>query len=354
MCRRNWIEETINNAYGFLEKGNVDAVSEIISVLSENKQDEGDSYRYIIDGRHKSSICKADYFFAIGSLLSAFPDKENEALEAFCMYNYYQIQKKKGARIKGTNSYYSFRKANEYSYADLASNTITLVSPKLMNDPLDTLMFPWLKAREQNCERMLQQGDFSDEFKKIARRTGRLFIKAHDFYKIRSFCIWEKGAKEPPFQNTLMWSHYADSHKGFCVVYKLSPEMRFNKENSAYYTLSPMNYHRKPIDLIKETEFDGKAALLTKSKAWEYENEYRLLMYDPSKKEDYFSMSLDPGSYVDAIIFGMKCSDSTRNIIRSILKGREVKYYEMREDLSNIYSLKIYRLTSDDQVDING
>lgn len=47
--------------------------------------------------------------------------------------------------------------------------------------------------------------------------------KSYQYYRIRSFCAntdTMKSDKTIP-QNILMWSHYANGHKGICVKYRL-------------------------------------------------------------------------------------------------------------------------------------
>lgn len=340
----DWINVMLEKARNFLEVGDLNSLSEILSTLDEKKIDECDKYTYDIEGYPQSSIDKSVYYFERGCLLSAYPEREKEALESFCLHNCHQLQKLDGVELKGEKSYCSFRRANEYSYADLANDTITLVSPKLMNDPFDTLMYSWLESKTRDSEKLISKGEISENYKRILKNMDRLFSESQNFYKIRSFCAWKEDDKEPPFQNTLMWSHYADSHRGFCVVYKLSSGMRYRNDGSSYLFLSQMNYEDSPVGLSKEKEFDGETAFFTKSSDWDYEKEFRLLMYDPSKTEDYYSLKLDQGSYVYAIIFGLKCSESTRSIIRSILKGKEVLYYEMKEDFGDIYRLSLQKI----------
>lgn len=87
------------------------------------------------------------------------------------------------------------------------------------------------------------------------------------------------------YKNSLMWSHYADSHKGFCIEYDFSavPDedkrivpfpVEYSKERpkiSLKYALNPTekNEHLGTKSLM--------AALLTKNIEWKYENEWRIL-----------------------------------------------------------------------------
>lgn len=114
--------------------------------------------------------------------------------------------------------------------------------------------------------------------------------------------------------NLLMWSHYARNHEGFCVEYDLKrlKEDPFN----VLHHIFPIIYrdqrqsNRDLVSLaeshsilseaiLKQFEYDGCETLdnilplfLTKSKAWAYENEWRVVytkkqMYDINEDELY-------------------------------------------------------------------
>lgn len=87
-------------------------------------------------------------------------------------------------------------------------------------------------------------------------------------------------------KNRLMWSHYADSHTGFCVEYDFS-----GADESAFAMLPfPIFYSEdRPIipwkaaiddttENIAEAAVELILGVLTKDKAWEYENEWRILL----------------------------------------------------------------------------
>lgn len=88
--------------------------------------------------------------------------------------------------------------------------------------------------------------------------------------------------------NLLMWSHYADSHKGFIVGFKIPTDATFYKHEEihaarylteclypfdvSYYTERPVVSYGSDSDL--ET---SHKALLSKSVDWEYESESRVI-----------------------------------------------------------------------------
>jgi len=90
--------------------------------------------------------------------------------------------------------------------------------------------------------------------------------------KIRAACF-----SEDPL-NILMWSHYANSHTGFCVEYdfkKLLSEVRLQNAD-----LHKVVYQEK-IPIIPKKDIDNKdaqiEAVIRKSPEWEYEKEWRVI-----------------------------------------------------------------------------
>ena len=71
----------------------------------------------------------------------------------------------------------------------------------------------------------------------------------------------EDGSSANTLFNPLMWSHYADSHKGFCIVF-----------DPLIAGLFPVKYVK-----IRPDKFDSHKTLTSKGEVWEYENEYRFI-----------------------------------------------------------------------------
>ena len=64
-----------------------------------------------------------------------------------------------------------------------------------------------------------------------------------------------------------------------------------------------------------------KDAVFVKSEAWEYENELRLMAYNPKGSGDY--ASVEAKNSVAAVYFGLKCDPAKRSEIIEILRDRE-------------------------------
>ncbi len=88
----------------------------------------------------------------------------------------------------------------------------------------------------------------------------------------------------------LMWSHYANGHKGFCIEYDLTAI----PDSPLFSTLFPVIYSDERVSLLEQCiEFNTlkmltdqsfwkvfKYGLLMKSIDWKYQNEWRYISYD--------------------------------------------------------------------------
>lgn len=129
--------------------------------------------------------------------------------------------------------------------------------------------------------------------------------------------------------NNLMWSHYASSHKGFCIEW----DATYVKPEKVTYqnelpTLDILELIESTIGLRSKEDFGVKAwnSLKIKLREWKYEQEYRLNLSKNSHhliKKDYddFALVNYQSDWVKSIIFGFRMPQKTRDYIRSKLRG---------------------------------
>lgn len=143
--------------------------------------------------------------------------------------------------------------------------------------------------------------------------------------------------------NTLMWSHYAADHKGFCIKYSFSEQFTSTTEERRTIRFKDIIYHdnEKPLN-IKTDSINTDVGLCTKQSAWSYENEVRMIAYDPEATDFYITIPLDKASKIDAIYFGYRCPDAHIRTIRKIVAQHypKAKFYQMKSDFTNVYYLK--------------
>lgn len=119
----------------------------------------------------------------------------------------------------------------------------------------------------------------------------------------------------------LMWSHYADNHKGACLKYDptIDPSAFLIPINVVYDDVYPsFNYIKNQDEAVK--------ALCHKSKAWEYEKEWRIIAVDQAKTLRH----IKPHALKE-IIFGCRCSQEDIKKVESILKEQSLSGIKLKK-----------------------
>ena len=126
-------------------------------------------------------------------------------------------------------------------------------------------------------------------------------------------------------RSELLWAHYAESHKGYCVEY--DPILVLDNFSRDGQTLRPVVYSSIPptINLMDAFTQDGHAGLISKmichkSMAWKYEEEFRVLVEKPGV------VSHHPEA-IRAIHFGMRMRDEHKNFLS---RSWEVEVFTLR------------------------
>lgn len=270
------------------------------------------------------------------TMFSQFPKKvyglageiyanNGETEKALLRYQDYEIMLSMVKSCEYPEGLLSFRSVNEYSLSDLINNEITVCSPRVMNDPYDTLLLKW--------------GDFIRDVHKGKKHANAL-TQSFESYRIRSFCRLKDNSGNDTISKVLMWSHYADDHKGFCIQYKFSKEfIRTEGRFTSRFRDIIYRSSEEPFDLNLDS-LDTNQALCTKLSDWDYENEVRLITYAPDMKGEFLSIPIDKESSIEAVYFGYRCPDSKIKTIKNALSAfPAIKFYKMSSNYNDIYRL---------------
>ena len=133
-------------------------------------------------------------------------------------------------------------------------------------------------------------------------------------------------------KNLLMWSHYAKSHKGICICYKVKQSLLIDKKlenKDITKSCFSVKYEDEKFNFtnIENMNLSIKEIFALKSKAWEYENEMRLISYNKNNDDDYQDIKLNSDANIHSIYFGYKCDEKNINEIKKII-DKDVKLYK--------------------------
>ncbi len=140
--------------------------------------------------------------------------------------------------------------------------------------------------------------------------------------------------------NRLMWAHYGDNHKGFCLEYSTT-----NREFDFY----PVLYASKLLDItpffIQQQNGEQTTALLPfytpmkKEDVWSYEKEWRYILVDTAKIKHKNLQDLIP----TAIYLGARINPDVKDSIIEIANNNHITIFQVEMD-SKEYKLNTSEL----------
>jgi len=118
-------------------------------------------------------------------------------------------------------------------------------------------------------------------------------------------------------ENLLFWSHYGNSHKGYCV------EFDATKMPIAYAFKVKYENEYPGIEYPRPTDARGFKPALIKSKSWEYEEEFRTIFVPNIERQpenDGSSLILQ-GDEIKNVYFGANMPDKHKERLIDIIKS---------------------------------
>lgn len=238
---------------------------------------------------------------------------------------------------------YKFRDwGNKEHRRVLTENEIYFSSSIKFNDPFDTavhlsfrygtdeeiksfikrvegkrLPAPTDKEIEIKANKMIQSGVFKDP---------KIFDKFEDSLQEEKYSKFGIFTMSASFNNNLLWSHYANSHKGFCVGInsrKLDDNLKNSTErNQLIIGIYPVIYQKNYPELngyqIESDEDAIVGQLAIKPIDWFYEEEYRAICLNATN----FVMLLKNGE-IDTVVLGCRITDDHKNEIIEVLSKKK-------------------------------
>jgi len=250
---------------------------------------------------------------------------------------------------------YKYQPFSQHPEENLKKRQIYFPTPSELNDPFDCAV-PFKLTDSTNEELGIAFHMFSDplEDKKVisdqyltdgkpdkrlgvdidhlAKRVNN--IQLNYFQKMGVACFSDSPSQKP--DNILLWSHYANGHKGFCLEFDTS----FPPFQGLEIDMQEVKYKTEyPSTSSVSAVIGGKIwinALITKSNEWSYEHEWRLIVDKGATVCNY-----DPKA-LTAIYFGCLMPIDQKEKIVQILKGSPTRCYEMiRSNTTYTVEIKI-------------
>lgn len=138
----------------------------------------------------------------------------------------------------------------------------------------------------------------------------------------------------------LMWSHYANNHRGFCVAYSL-----FELNQKLKFSAVPVIYTKERV-CLQSIPLDQEAinkmtmnlffqSLTSKSLEWSYEKEWRIIRDQAACGPKWDNKT--KGALLDtippsAIILGCCASDELTSVLMQHCQNHKIPLYKMEKD----------------------
>ena len=192
--------------------------------------------------------------------------------------------------------------------------------PSSFNDPFDCHIDP-LSALNRALET-----DLCSERRKILGEVKVAFEERDPRLKERAVCCFCSN-----MESLLMWSHYADSHRGVCLMYEFPadyiPTRYAHRSSETFFVgATPVQYRDNwyfswLCDGDMDDPIDGEPTvnaaawiLAAKSEVWSYEEEFRMIMSAPG------AIQIEP-EHLKQVTFGLRTSEVHKSLIKKTLMG---------------------------------
>lgn len=222
---------------------------------------------------------------------------------------------------------YKYEPFSAQSIENLKDQVIYFGSPGRFNDPYDCGLFPTIKEPTDAEVETIRAHYLSQDLPLLTRRefeassVGRLrtlFLGiGHQTLdgELKRF-VAEKGVScfcEKP-DNLLMWSHYGDHHRGFCLEFRTDLEP-FEKSRQVEYSSQMPAFDL--VRMLCDDDFDQMLDLFcTKAVDWQYEREWRCMHQVAGTAYVY------PADALTGVYFGPRASFTSLEVVSLILKGQ--------------------------------
>lgn len=231
----------------------------------------------------------------------------------------------------------------------LTEGTISFTKPDKFNDPFDSVgnIHKSHHFSGKELKAILKRQGMKMSLKKAEKKAKK--YKENELKKINDLSFFTEMnsnigiccLNHNPL-NILMWSHYADSHKGFLTEFRFKKQDLIKTTNQYRYFQPIAVTYSDEISVISidDRMNNGGTAVLkvytTKSFEWSYEKEFRVI-------RPYASDSIQKLPYDDLIctvIGGVKISAHDEKTLRKICEDNKIPYFRA-ERVPNTFRLTV-------------
>lgn len=300
----------------------------------------------------------------------------NEYVQMIGCVNPADLQIEKAQQLKIRNlpeNLYRYRHATDYAISNFESDTVWLSKPSAYNDPFEFWEYldysKFLKAssaplKDEVISEMIEHHPVPAEIVELAKNSDD-FIQIIAEYQLKTYNGYDQAyiskimdaasqwilektfdahkRKTDSIQDKmkvcsfcessdqlLMWSHYSDCYRGFCVEYNIG---RWLPDDIRKRLLYPVIYQEELFDStchviqsLNGQSFNNLYPILsgtTKAREWSYEKEWRFIFnIGESFPEQNYRMDSQSAIYI-----GFRMPEAKKNRIIEICQSKGIQAY---------------------------
>lgn len=210
---------------------------------------------------------------------------------------------------------FKFRAINKRLIESLINQTLYFARPDALNDPFDCRI-DLQKAFRRAVELCASGGrkDFLSSFL-VNPEFFRIWKSTFDSIGV---CCFSRTIDE-----TLLWTHYADHHKGVCLEYQFR-ESYFKTEDFHLTAAGNVEYLAEPLmEWLKNAPMDQNNFVIglvhkylkTKGPSWRYEQEARII------RREHGAFQFDiRGPFLNEVCFGLQTPQANIDCVSNLIR----------------------------------
>jgi len=232
--------------------------------------------------------------------------------------------------------FYKFRvfSSEDRLRSQMVKSEIFLSSPRDFNDPFDMRGMLVIKGGIDALIRKYKTLPISKEARRRSIVDARNGVKAEGLegyvtrvlrpvnqfdemikeQGVHCFASRDKGVRLSGPRSNLMWSHYGDSHKGYCIQYSVHADPVFVRSvrvgYASEYPVVNWLSDSFPSDVLK--------CVTQKDRCWEYETEWRYIR--PNSAKQLLSVS---SCGIRSIIIGAEATPASIELVMQMAQERD-------------------------------
>lgn len=223
----------------------------------------------------------------------------------------------------------------KYAMNNLIEKNLFCASPDTFNDPYECALqanfYSSIEFDDLFAQAAVELDSLQFEALKsvVESRYEKMSNEVSASFRTKMMGIYKICSLSERIDSILMWSHYAEDHKGFAMEYDFHGLPR---KDMLVQSLWPVLYDPEMLDIshliAREDRPDnfnnlfGIAAAIQKTQDWQYEKEWRLIIHSPAP--------LNVPAPLKAVYIGARAAHKDRDALIAAANFAGVPVFQMR------------------------